>query len=620
VAQGPDRSGVEPATPPPPDEVLGPLPRRRQIVGTTGDAVPLPRIRPLKFQAGVFRSLARLLKWLFVIAQILGGNLRDQLTGRDRVSRRARRLRNGLEQAGGTFVKLGQQLAMRIDLLPWDYCVELSKMLDRMPAFPLTDALAAIERTTGRPWPEVFTVFDPEPVGAASIACVYQATLKDGTKVAVKIRRPGIGEVFMADFRVLDWLLGLAEFLTILRPGLTLNLRRELRETLLEELDFGKEAHFQDIFRKNAGKTRKFFTAPAVYFDLSSHEMLVQEFVSGMWLWEIIAAIEQNDSQGLAMMQRLEIDPKILARRILWAAFWSFYDHLFFHADPHPANIVVGPRNTLTFIDFGACGSFDDDQLAAFDQLAVKMRLGDAEGMARATLKLLEPLPPIDLAGLVKALEAEYLRVLYTFRTKAKYTEWWERTSARQWLAMMKTARQYGLPMNLHVLRMVRATLLYDTLVLRLDRSISRYEEYDRFRRTHSARQARRRWRRRARDLRGAFFLRLEELAEAGDDLLSRAEQALSSPLLTFTSLIEKSVFAVSVLSRMVGHLLVITGVAVMGRKYFQPGGAGVIESLWTVARTGTYQVIVLVVIALDVRHLLFRVTDRDVKVRNDTR
>src|SRR5207244_3726737 len=107
-------------------------------------------------------------------------------------------------------------------------------------------------RAVGRPWQEVFAVFDPKPVGSASIACVYQAVLKDGTKVAVKVRRPQIGELFVADLRVLDWLAAVAEFLTIVRPGWTRGGRQGLRETLLEELDFRREAQYQDIFRRNA--------------------------------------------------------------------------------------------------------------------------------------------------------------------------------------------------------------------------------------------------------------------------------------------------------------------------------------------------------------------------------
>jgi len=97
-------------------------------------------------------------------------------------------------------------------------------------------------------------VFDPTPVGSASLACVYQAILKNGTKVVVKVRRPGVRDLFMADLQVLDWMSGLAEFLTIIRPGFTQKLRVELREVLMEELDFRREGRFQDIFRRNAKK------------------------------------------------------------------------------------------------------------------------------------------------------------------------------------------------------------------------------------------------------------------------------------------------------------------------------------------------------------------------------
>lgn len=540
--------------------------------------------------------------------------LRDRATGDGTSEQRARRMRESLERIGGTFVKLGQQIAMRIDLLPWEYCVEFSKMLDRMAPFPIDAALAAVDAAVGRPWQEVFETFDPEPVGSASIACVYQARLKDGTKVAVKIRRPGIGQTFAADFRVLDWLCALVEALAIVRPGFTRNLRRELRETLMEELDFRREAHFQHAFHHNARRRsrRDFFTAPRVYFELSNDNVLVQEFVSGMWLSEIIAAVEQNDPEGHAMMRRLNIDPALVGRRILWAAFWSVDENLFFHADPHPANIVVGPDSTLTFIDFGSCGSFNDEQRWAVERIGTCMQQGDAEGMARATLKLLEPLPPVDLPGLMKEAQAEYVRVLYTFRTKAKHTEWWERTSARLWLAMIRIARQHNIPVSMGTLRMIRATLLYDTIVLRLDKSINRYDEYERFREDRAT-FARERWRQRMRDLREQFLLRADEWTRTGDDLLERAEHALSVPTAGFSSLIEKSVFAFTTLSRVVGRVGLLTGLATAGvgiALYVDERAIRIIDSFMTVVRNPYYQFAVAGIVVLGLRQVLFRLRE----------
>jgi ubiquinone biosynthesis protein len=600
-----------------PDQVLSSMPRRRQLITRPTTDVLTPVLAEVTFTTSFWRAIGRLLAWIYLILYVLGGNLGDRLRGRDSIGRRAARLRQGLEKVGGTFVKLGQQVAMRIDLVPWEYCLELSKMLDRMPPFSQEEALAAIERATGKPWQETFAVFDPQPIGSASVACVYQAVLKDGTRVAVKVRRPGIGELFMADFRVLDWLAELVEFLTIVRPGFTRNLRREFKETLLEELDFTREARFQEIFRRNARKKakKKFFTAPKVYFELSNEEIIVQEYVSGMWLWEVIAAVEQNDPQGLAMMHRLNIDPKRVARRILWVTFWSMDENLFFHADPHPANILIGRDSSLTFIDFGSCGSFNDEQREAMERTVISLRNGDAEGMARATLKLLEPLPPVDVSALMKEAEAEYMRVLYTFRTKAKYTEWWERTSARQWLALVKVAQQYNLPLNLHTLRMIRATLLYDTLVLRLDRKIDRYEEYGRFMNYRAGLAKKRLQKRWQRNLKDGIYMRLHELAETAEDVVQRVQHTLSSPILNFGSVIDKWIFAFSVLGRMVGRLALVASIAVglvSLVHYSRDGAVDVINVLNSLLPNGLFQLALLIVVVLNVRLILFRLRERD--------
>lgn len=596
-------------------DVLVPLPRRKNVIAPSMAALR-PHTHPITFQAGFFTSLRRLFLWLTVFGQVSLERLVDRVRGRDTIERRAHRIRVALERVGGTFVKFGQQVAMRIDVVPWEYCVELSKMLDRMPPFPVEAALAAVERAAGKPWTEIFAVFDPQPVGSASLACVFQAVLKDGSKVAVKVRRPGIGRVFAADFRVLDWLFNVVEALAIIRPGFTHDLRREFRETLLEELDFRKEAQFQHIFRRRAPteKGQDFFTAPKVYDTLCSGDVIVQEFVSGMFLWEVIAAVEHRDPEGLAMMERLDIDPAVVARRILWSAFWSFEENLFFHADPHPANIIVGEHSTLTFIDFGSCGSFNNEQRWAMQRIARAMRAGDAEGMARATLKMMEPFPPIDVTGVMKEVQEEYTRVLYTFRTKAEHTQWWERTSARQWLSMVKVAHKYNLPFNLHTLRVIRATLLYDTVVIRLDHSLDRYKEYGEFLRDQ-AKWARNRWRRRQKNNRLQFALRASDLAATAGDMLERAQQTLSSPVAEFTSMIDKSVFAFSVLTRLAGRLLFLAaaGMAVIGWRAYHLTGAVDLGALFlTVVRGKPYGVIAIALIAVNARHILFRFRERD--------
>ena len=601
---------------PPAESILQSIPRRQQSVPPDERKLWIPYVEPLAIRNTWGHSLRRLFAWLRVILTIGLGNFFDQVLRRDTLERRAIRFRRALERAGGTFVKLGQQLAMRVDLLPWAYCVELSKMLDRMTPFPVEQALQAVERTIKRPWQEVFEVFDPKPIGSASLACVYQATLKDGSKVVVKVRRPGIKELFVADLQVLDWMAGLAEFLTIIRPGFTEKLRIELHDVLLEELDFRREARFQDIFRRNTRKAGwKFFTAARVHFEYSGDEVLVQEFVSGLWLWEVISIAEQNTPRGRKLLKDLNIDPREVARRILLATFWSADENVFFHADPHPANILVRPNNELTFIDFGSCGSFNNQQRVALEQMVLSMKNQDVDAMTRAALSLMEPLPPVDLPVLVKHVQEEYMRVLHTFNTPAEYTQYWERTSARQWFVLIRTAQKFNLPMNLHMLRMIRSTLLYDSIVLRLDNRLDRYQEYTDFMKIR-AQFVKRKWRKKIRNNAGdETFLNVEEFGNAFNDIMIRVQTILSKPIVNLGSTVNKWVFAVSVLSRMVGRILFVTILAVglvgiLGILTGHPNS--VIIVIDQVIHNKPYQVFLVAAVVFSMRLIIFRLRDRD--------
>lgn len=611
-----DEFGLPQSEYPAAETILASMPRRVLSVPPDERKQWFPYVDPVPYRQSLFKSLARLLTWLRLILTINLGTFFDQLLRRDSQERRAIRFRRALEKAGGTFVKLGQQLAMRVDLLPWAYCVELSKMLDRMAPFPVEQALASVERAIGRPWQEVFDVFDPNPIGSASLACVYQAILKDGTKVVVKVRRPGIESLFISDLKVLDWVAKLAEFLTIIRPGFTEKLRVELRDVLMEELNFRREARFQDIFRRNARKAGwKSFTAAAVYFEYSDEEVLVQEFVSGLWLWEVINIVEHRDPQGLALLRELNIDPTLVGRRILLATFWSGDDHIFFHADPHPANILVRPNSELTFVDFGSCGSFNNQQRVALEQLVVSMKKQDVEAMARASLSLMEPLQPVDLPMLVKHIQEEYLQVLYTFNTPAQYTEYWERTSARLWFVLIRTSQKFNLQMNLHMLRMIRSTLLYDSIVLRLDNQLDRYDEYSHYIKIR-ARFIKSKWRERLRRNAGDdVFLKVEQLGDTYTDLMMRAQSLISKPIVKFSSSINKWIFATSVLSRMAGQILLalVFGMSLIGLFGLLIGEpVTFLEASTLVVRSRFFQLFFIVAFLFSLRLIVFRLRDRD--------
>jgi len=601
------------------DDVLTNIPKRRTSTLSASE-ISLPTMERVKFRTSRIKAVGRVFAWLSMISFFVGGNLWDQLRKRDCETRRAVRLRRAFERAGGTLVKFGQQMSMRVDFLPWAYTVELSKMLDRIPPFPLEQAIEVIERSTGKSWREIFTVFDPEPVGSASIACVYQALLKNGKKVAVKVRRPGIGELFMADFKVLDWLLDLAEFLTIIRPGYTGSLRQEFQTTLLEELDFVQEARFQDIFRRGAKKTgMRFFTAPKIYFEFSNQEVIVQKYTSGMWLWEMMSGSEQDDPRAIKRMRELNIDPKKVAERFLWVNYWGMQENIIFHADPHPANIIVRRNSKLTFIDFGSCGSFNREKRAALEQIAVSSANNDPEGMARGALRLFEPLPPADLKELMHEAETEYTRVLHVFNSKREHTEWWERTSVQQWMSFFKFSRANNIPLTIHTLRMVRATLLYDTVAARIDSQVDRFVQYNKFLRFREQ-QARKRFRKNVgrrvkRGLDDTVYLRLDELAKTSDILMNRAQTMLSSPVLNFGSLVGKWVFTLSTVIKLLGRIFLVTALAAVilaGVRFAGGNDISITNLLLEVITNTAYLLIVVVLVVANARLILFRLGDWD--------
>jgi ubiquinone biosynthesis protein len=601
--------------------VMASLPRRRFLTAQAAETPP-PKMRFITFQASYTRAFGRFFVWLGILLSFAAGAVWDWLLRRGSPERRAARLRYLFERAGNTFIKVGQHLALRIDFLPWVYCIELSRMVDKAPPFPVEQAIERVEKATGRPLADTFRQFDPEPVGSTAVACVYQAILKNGEKVVVKVRRPGIGQLFMADFLVFDFLANALEFFTILRPGHTANMRRELRETLLEELDFIQEARFQDSFRRAAKKSgKKFFTSTRVFFDLCDEVVIVEEFANGMWLWELLAAVESNDEETLALARDLNIDPGKVARRLQWVNFWGWHEHLFFHADPNPENIIVGPNSTLTYIDFGSIGAVDRTKRQALQQNMYYAWKEDPLNMARASLILLEPLPPIDLIDFTKEMETHNWQMLYAFAVGQSTGQRNERTSAAQWLGLLQEARKYGVTVDFHILRLLRAILLCDTMSLQLDNELNIIDEYRRFSKNMSRRIGRRVRRRAARQLTEGIddkiYLRLERWVNAVEGLFFHLRHMLAIPSVNFSTLMSKWSFAIFTVIVFVGQALAVTGIGItaVAAAHYLSGTefTGIRPLLEQVVTNRLYLLILLILFFINSRSLLFRLDDKEV-------
>ena len=543
-------SGSFPAT----SDILCALPGHTRLGVHWQGPVNPPRRTAEVFEVGWLYVLRRLFAWLGAALRYGGGIAWDGLRRRNTEQRRAERLRHILESMGATAVKMGQQMSMRVDLIPFAYTQELEKMLDRVPAFPVAYAIAEIEAVTGKPLAETFSLFDPSPIGSASVACVYQAVLRSGERVAVKVRRPDIGNLFASDLRVLTWVLRLAE-LFFLPPGFTRQLMYALETMLLEELDFVREARNTELFRQGVKKAKfRYATVPRVYFDLSGRSVLVTEFVMGIHLKEVIGAVERNDETVLAELHALGINPKKVARRALQVIRHSVFEGLVFNADPHPANILVRPKNHLVFIDFGTVGSFTVKDLYVWQRLLYAQSVGDVGNMTQATIILMEPISPIDVSEFSRKLEKIFFEDLFAF--KSKHAAWWERTSANVWLKVLQLVREYQISLNLDVLRMIRATMLADSLAARLNPTIDHYREYRRYERGAEKRVKKRFIKKVRRNLyRG--WSQLDQLHEIANALIFRTQRFLDTPLPSVTKLVGKAAYSVGVLVKTIFSFVV---------------------------------------------------------------
>jgi predicted unusual protein kinase regulating ubiquinone biosynthesis (AarF/ABC1/UbiB family) len=560
------------------------------------------------FKAPISLILRRLLIWFQALGYYAYLWLSDRVNGRGEPQHAGERLRATVEKIGGTFVKLGQQLSTRIDILPFETCREFSKLLDDMAAFPIEEAIATVERGIGRPLGEVFAHFDPQPLGSMSIGCVYRAELANGEAVAVKVRRPGIGPLFAADLAALDLFCRAAEMLTLIRPGFTRALRTELRTMLLEELDFQAEARYQELFRNQAKRDAQDVTAPRVYYEYSNREVLVTEYVRGVWLQDLIAAKESDDRGALDYLASMNVTPRRVARRLLRTFYWSTFETLFYHADPHPGNILVQPDGKLVFTNFGACGPTTHKNRRNYAELFRRQARRDLDGMVQVFGNILSPLPRTDVHNLLKAAEAKVARWQYGF--DSKHAEWWERGSAGLWIGIMEMAREHRIPVSIETVRFFRASLLCDTTAARLYDKINGPRELARYQREARRRlqaRAQRRWSREVNV--GQLLVEIDRVSDLAGRLVYKLQDLSDQPATSFLSTLNKGAFAVSSTLRLtflVG-LFTATAAGISTLTEQLDGGA-----FWALTQKPWYWAVIVLLALRSYRVVQFRLADVD--------
>jgi len=258
---------------------------------------------------------------------------------------RAERIRRTLEELGPIFVKFGQMLSTRRDLLPDDVAQELAKLQDRVPPFPGEEARAIVEKSLGKPVAELFETFNEQPHASASIAQVHLARLQSGQDVVVKVVRPGIQKTIARDIGLLYVVADLAE--RYWREGRRLRPREvvtEYEKTITDELDLLREAANASQLRRNFQDSELLYV-PEVYWPFCRRQVMVMERIYGTPISDV------------AELRRQGVDLKKLSARGVEIFFTQVFRHSFFHADMHPGNIFVSPTGRYIAVDFGIMGT-----------------------------------------------------------------------------------------------------------------------------------------------------------------------------------------------------------------------------------------------------------------------
>ncbi|NET04561.1 MAG: AarF/ABC1/UbiB kinase family protein [Symploca sp. SIO2B6] len=307
--------------------------------------------------------------------------------------KRAVQLRQMLTELGPTFIKVGQALSTRPDLIRKDFLEELVKLQDQLPPFDTEVAFSIIESELGRPINEMYSQISEAPVAAASLGQVYHAHLLTGEEVAVKVQRPNLEPIITLDLYLMRWLA------SWLAPWLPLNLGHDLTlivdefgTKLFEEIDYINEGHNAEKFASNF-QDDPTVKVPSIYWSYSSGSVLTLEWIRGFKLTDT------------ASIREAGLDPDAVIKIGVISGLTQLLEHGFFHADPHPGNLFALPDGRMAYIDFGMMDQLEQNTKEALVSAIVHLINQDYVELAAVFVKLGFLTPETDIMPIVPALE-----------------------------------------------------------------------------------------------------------------------------------------------------------------------------------------------------------------------
>lgn len=371
------------------------------------------------------------------------------------------RLRMAFEDLGGTFIKFGQMLALQPDILSIEYCNALFNLLDRVPPFEFAEVERIFLDEFGRRPAEIFNLIDPEPLAAASIGQVHVAWL-NGKKLAVKVQRPTVDKDFDRDIRLMAGAIRVIRLLRLRSLHWMIEPMSEFVAWTREELDYRTEARYIRRLRENSLHNR-FEHVPELMPEFTTRRTLVMEFLEGTTVLGYLRAMELGDRRVIDRLASEEFDSYRAASHIIDNFLGDVFEHGMFHADLHPANLMILPGNVIGYIDFGITGTISSYSRRNLVALTLAYTQGDLKGMCQSFFRVSAMGPESDPSGFEEKLKAQakswYDRDSGTVTLKKNFT--------LVMLDMLTLSRATGIWPERDVIKYIRSAIAIDGLVTR---------------------------------------------------------------------------------------------------------------------------------------------------------
>ncbi len=563
---------------------------------------------------GIMAIIVRLIAWstaLFRIASWL-------LLTRRRLHRRGYRIRRVIQSLGGPAIVLVRQFAMRLELMPLDVAAELARLTDFSVPMPLDKAFEEYKRYTGRDIEDDFEIFDPEPILSTTLDNVYQAVLRTGDKVAVRIMKPGAAHRIHSERVALDIL---TRTLALVMPSYKDRLRA-LRDELpyieSEILDFVKLARTHELLEKEIHRWRvgKKFHVVNIYVDYCSKNVIVSEFIEGFWLHEVLWAQDSGDEDALALLAESNIVPEKCAARVFEFGLWSMLENVFALAAPRASQFAVMPNNELVVIQIGTVTTFGRYQKRVYVRIYERILRRDFEGIAELLIESLFPLPLIDVYAFTKSVEKAIVLQLIGIENKDAPSH--VRSGIGLWLAFLREAQKFGVVVPLELSRMIQSMCTFCEVAFRLDPKMK-------FRR-QLRRYLTRALRRQARDVERAFLRpnkrggsrftsRPQEVSETIERGLRFVESSFEMVPIAYLASSKKVAFSLAQILGMFFFTAKVTAAwiaVVVSLRLVEGAEVNFFSELWQIVTSPAYLGFAAVMMLILARRIQFRLDDLD--------